>query len=184
MNEGHASVLEQWVAAINEQFGTRFEAEDPEHLFLELEHGRRIGVELPDGGPHYTLFTTVGLLSDPGQLRRLLVALEMNLYQRATAGGVIGLDSFTGALAYSFSFPVDQGSAELLAQQIEHFAEIADAIQGQLDKVASGDDYSLEAAGIADELGLVPGSEIDAEESGDHLSDDKADAGERPLIKV
>lgn len=156
MGEAEPASLEGWVEAINAALGTRFVPEEPGRLFLEFEDGLRLGVDFPEGAESYDIYAPVGYLNAAAGLPRLLAALQLNLYQRGTAGGVIGLDPHAGAFIYSFTFPVDQSSPEVLAGQIEQFVTHARRLRAALEQAAgdvAGGGGELDA--LAGELAMV-----------------------------
>ena len=164
--------LEEWVRAINEELGTAFETEESGRMFLEFEGGLRIGMEFPEGASTYVIYAPIGQLSTAAELPRLLAALQMNLYQRATAGGVIGLDVASGTFVYSFSWPVAHSSPAILARQLDQFAEHARRLQTELAEVADADgEFDFELNTMKESLGLVSEEESDAIETGDDLDD-------------
>lgn len=174
MSDTAAATLESWVDAINAALGTSFEIEEPGKLFLEFEGGMRVGVDFPEGAAAYDIYAPIGLLNSAAELPRVMAALQLNLYQRATAGGVIGLDMMSGAFIYSFSYPVAHSSPEILARQIDQFVGHAARLRTQLEQVATvQDDTEIET--LAQDLGVVSAAEADVVEAGDRLDDPPPD---------
>ena len=170
--------LEDWVDTINAALGTTFEVEEPGRLFLEFEGGMRVGVDFPEGAASYVIYTPIGLLNAAAELPRLLAALQLNLYQRATAGGVIGLDMMSGAFIYSFSSPVAQSSPEILARQLDQFVLHAARLRSQLEQVVADPDQ-VELDALADDLGMVGADAAEADEARDRLEAPPPDRGFR-----
>lgn len=167
-----SETLSKWVAAINENLGTKFEMDESGSLFVECEGDRRVGVDLSDNNPFYVIYTPLGQLSSTWQLPRLLAALQLNLYQRATAGGVIALDMPSGTFVYSFSYPVAQSSAELLAQQLDRFIEHANRLQNELEQVAdSNAEFDFELQAMKQDLALLDPAEVEEVEGQSQLED-------------
>lgn len=181
MSDPVAPTLESWVDAINTELGTSFELEEPGKLFLEFEGGMRVGVDLPEGADSYDIYAPIGLLNEAAELPRLMAALELNLYQRATAGGAIGLDMMSGTFVYSFSCPVAHSSPEILAQQLDRFVEHAQRLRDQLAQVA-GDPDNADLDEMAENLGVIRDSEAEAYETGEELDESPPRPG--PMIRV
>jgi hypothetical protein len=176
--------LDDWIEAINAALGTSFEPVAPGQLNLEFESGRRIGVDFPDDAESYTIYSPIGLLDSSANLPRLLLALQLNLYQKGTAGGVIGLDMASGAIVYSLSYPVALSSPELLAQQIEDFVANATRLESALEQAASSP-AAIDVDGLAESLGMVTADEAEAfEAAGSDLVDDEPSAEGIPQIRV
>jgi Tir chaperone protein (CesT) family len=176
MSDAAAATLDSWVDTINAALGTSFEVEEPGKLFLEFAGGMRVGVDFPEGAATYDIYAPIGLLNAAAELPRLLTAMQLNLYQRATAGGVIGLDMMSGAFIYSFSYPVAHSSPEILARQLDQFVEHAARLQSQLEQVATDqDDAELDA--LAEDLGVASEADAEAAEASDRLDDPPAGPG-------
>jgi hypothetical protein len=171
MGTSETASLESWVAAINAAMGTSFAIEEPGRLFLEFPGDIRIGVDFPEGARSYDIYAPIAYLNGAAELPRLLAALELNLYQRGTAGGVIGFDSFSAAFIYSFSFPVEQSSAEILARQIDQFAGHAARLREALEK-AAGDIDAVELENLAGKIGMIREEEVERQESDDHVGNE------------
>jgi hypothetical protein len=181
MNDSAAPTLSDWVDAINAALGTAFELEEPDRLFLEFEGDLRVGVDFPEGADSYDIYAPIGLLNTAAELPRLMTALQLNLYQRATAGGVIGLDMTSGAFVYSFAFPVRHSSPSILAHQIDHFVTHARRLRAELEQaVGAPDEVEIEA--LAEDLGVVREDAAEAYETDDRLDDPPSDPG--PMIRV
>jgi hypothetical protein len=172
-----APELSAWVETINAELGTSFALDDAGGLFIELEGGLKIGVDFPEGAGEYTIYAPIGALDEAAQLPRLLTALQLNLYQRGTAGGVIGLDMMSGLFVYSFNWPVARSSPQLLAAQLDAFAGHAEQLRAELEAVVTDPEHA-ELALFAADNGLFSEPEADAFESAD---DGRLDApGETP----
>jgi hypothetical protein len=182
MSGDEPASLESWVEAINAALGTRFVPDEPGRLFLDLPDGLRIGIDFPDGASSYDIYAPVGMLEGAAQLPRLLVAMQLNLYQRGTAGGVLGLDPDRGAFVYSFTFPVAQSAPETLARQIDQFATHARRLRQAL-AAAAGDLGGAELDALAEQLGMTRDAAAEAEETGEALAAPAA-APQVPMMRV
>lgn len=178
--------LDDWLEAINAALGTSFEPVAYGQLNLEFESGMRVGVDFPDDATSYTIYAPIGMLDGSAILPRLLLALQLNLYQKGTAGGVIGLDMESGTIVYSFAYPVAHSSPELLAQQIDDFAAHAARLATELERAASApDDVDVDIDGLAQSLGMETADEAEAfEATGDDLVDEAPQTPDVPQIRV
>jgi Tir chaperone protein (CesT) family len=181
MSDAAPPSLEGWIDAINAALGTAFGLDEPGKLFLEFERDLRVGVDFPDGATSYDIYAPIGLLNSAAELPRLMAALQLNLYQRATAGGVIGLDMMSGAFIYSFSFPVERSSPEILARQIDHFVTHARRLREQLEQ-AAGDVNRAELNQLAADLGMVREDAVEDYEADDRIEDPSPRPD--PMIRV
>jgi hypothetical protein len=181
MSDAAPPSLEGWVDAINAALGTAFGLEEPGKLFLEFEGDLRVGVDFPEGAASYDIYAPICLLNRAAELPRLLAALQLNLYQRATAGGVIGLDMTSGAFVYSFSFPVARSSPEILARQVDQFVGHARRLREQLER-AAGDVNRAELDQLAADLGMVPEDAVEDYEADDRIEDPPPPPD--PMIRV
>lgn len=175
--------LAEWIDTINKKLGTEFDLDESGQMVLEFEGGRRVGVEFADDQSRYDIFTPIGLLNSTADLQRVLAAMQLNLYQRATAGGVIALDMTSGTFVYSFSYPIQHSSAEILALQLDHFAEHADRLQVELEQVATEQgDFDFELEAMRQDFGLLTKSEADEFENQPQLDD--RGSGPSEMIRV
>ena len=147
---------------------------------MEFGGDLRVGVDFAEGASRYDIYAPIGFLNAAAQLPRLLVALELNLYQRGTAGGVIGLDMQGGAFIYSCSFPVEAATADVMASQIERFVGHARRLRATLE-TAAGDIHAVELDSLADDLGMVREQDAEAEEAGDRIGN--ASLPTTPMIR-
>jgi hypothetical protein len=168
MSETETTSLEGWVEAINAALGTSFAPEEPGRLFLEFGGDLRVGVDFPEGAASYDIYAPIGTLDGAAALPRLLAALELNLYQRGTAGGAIGLDMRNGVFVYSFTFPVERASPEILARQIDRFVGHARRLREALAQ-AAGDVRKVELDALAEELGLTRSDAVETVEAEDRF---------------
>lgn len=176
--------LDDWVDVINAELGTSFEPVAPGQLNLEFESGRRIGVDFPDNAETYTIYSPIGLLDSSANLPRLLLALQLNLYQKGTAGGVIGLDMASGAIVYSLSYSVVLSSPDFLAQQIEDFVAHAARLESALEQAAESP-AEVDVDGLAESLGMMTADEAAAFDArGDDLAGEELARKDLPQIRV
>jgi hypothetical protein len=161
-----APELSAWVETINAELGTSFELDDNGGLFIEFDGGMKVGVEFPEGAGEYVIYAPIGALNEAAQLPRLLTALQLNLYQRGTAGGVIGLDMMSGLFIYSFHWPVAQSSPQVLASQLDAFAGHAEQLRAELEAAVAEPDKA-ELAMFAADNGLISESAAETFESAD-----------------
>ena len=168
MSTSTTATLGEWLQTINRELGTSFREDEPGRMTLEFEGGLRVGVEFEAGNSAYVIYAPIGALSSAAELPRLLVALQLNLYQRATAGGVIGLDAANGMFVYSFSSLIAHSSPEIFAHQIDQFAEHARRLQQDLEAVPNAHgEFDFELETMQDDLGLLSEAEAESAEAGD-----------------
>lgn len=186
MNAPDPPSLANWLDTINSELGTAFEQDEPGRAFIAFDDNTRVGIDFPDGAHSYVIYTPIGLLNQAAELPRLLVALQLNLYQRATAGGVIGLDMMSGSFVYSFRHPVAHSSPAILAQQLDQFVEHAQRLREQLEQVADDPEHA-ELDALAQTLGMVSEGEAAAIEdaadtpSSERLEDPPPNPAQRGL---
>ena len=155
--------LAAWVEQINAALGTSFEIEEPGKLFVEFESGTRVGVDFPDGAESYDIYAPVGDLGSMNDLPKLATALQLNLFQRGTAGGVIGLDQMSGVLVYSFTAQVATSSPQALAAQLEKFVEHVERLRAEIEH-AQAEPSEAERSDLMGDLGFPTGAEDNADE--------------------
>lgn len=182
MNDTIPPSLSAWIDIINQALGTSFELDEPGKLFIEFENGTRVGIDFPDGAHSYDIYAPISLMHKRNELPRLMTALQLNLYQRQTSGGVIGLDMLSGTYVYSITCPVDQSSPEVLAHQIEEFVVNAERLRAQLANVESDTD-NAEIDLFAERMAMVKEDDVENYESGEVLESETAD-NSVPLIRV
>ena len=135
-----STLLEGWVREINEKLGTSFDVGEDGRLGVAFGNGVNAGVEIASEGDHYTIYCPIMVLDAPQDLGVVLAALKMNLYQIETYGGVLGLDTFLGALVYSVRHPLAGSEAETLAGHLDRFSVAAEGIRMRL-KERGGEEF-------------------------------------------
>ncbi len=132
--EANRQTFNEWLALINQKLETHLELDEADHFCLLMPQEVEVGVALDAQVGHYYIYAPLLELDGKQDIPVLSEALRLNLHQKSTLGGTIGLDDEAGVLLFSFMQPLERSTPTLLASQLNKLPPLVSDLRSQLKK--------------------------------------------------